>query len=117
MRPSFERPLPSRLPTPLLGVLPRLGDLDQPALIFGPCLRLLLLGVRPARYEILTPLTPDLLHSRFPETIALHPDRGIVLFPIPGGPVSQTTPCPISLKLASMCFCSSRRPTIWWASR
>ncbi len=94
MRPPPARPLPSRLPARLLGVLPHLGDLDQPALIFGTCLLRLLLGVRPARYEILTPLSPDVLLTRFPEAIALHPDRGILLFPIPGGSAALHTLLP-----------------------
>ncbi|MFP8876147.1 MAG: hypothetical protein VCB99_04395, partial [Myxococcota bacterium] len=88
MRPSSARPLPSQLPANLLAVMPRLGNLDQPALIFGTCLRSLLLGVRPARFEILTPLLPDVLLTRFPEAIALQPDRGILGVPIQGGLVA-----------------------------
>ena len=85
MRPSSARPLPSRLPASLLGVLPRMGELDQPALLFGTCVRNLLLGVRPAHFEILTPLALDVLLTRFPQAIALEPDRGILGVPIPGG--------------------------------
>ena len=57
-------------------------------MLFGPCLRQLLLGVRPQAFSVLTPLAPRALLSRFPHAIPLHLERGILRLPTQTAPLT-----------------------------
>jgi len=81
-------PDPSQIPRGLREVLPRLSSAGEPALLFGPCLRELLLGTRPLSFAVVTALPIQTLLARFPQAISLRPEQGIVQLPTRAGPIA-----------------------------
>lgn len=107
MRTTPVLPSPARLPGEVRKALSQLHGSREPALFFGPCLRELMLGARPATFSLLTPLRIDILLARIPQAISILPERGILGLPTPDGALAlyaSTAGCGVQRRLANQDF-------------
>jgi poly(A) polymerase len=72
-----------------ISIVRTLRDCGHKAYLVGGCVRDLLLGRKPADYDVTTDATPDEVMRIFPETYAVGAQFGVVLVPLPKSLVSK----------------------------